>query len=70
MAEPNRQAELIAWLQSQGYFQHEIDKILQKVAEYDEQTVHESVFDSIDSGALDLAAIVKEALEQEETDEG
>ncbi len=56
-------AQLIAWLQDQGHSKEEIDKILAKVAEYDERTAHESVFDSIESGAFDLAAIIKEALE-------
>lgn len=57
-----RHAQLITWLEEQGHTPAEIDKILAKVAEYDEQTTHESIFDSIDSGGIDLAAIVREAL--------
>ena len=66
MNQEPRQAELVAWLQSQGHTPDEVEKVLRKVAEYDEQTLHESVFDSIDSGALDLAAIIKDALDQRE----
>lgn len=60
-----RNAQLIAWLEDQGHAAGEIEKILAKVAEYDDKTVHESVFDSIDSGTIDLAEIVREALEAE-----
>ncbi|MEM8865085.1 MAG: hypothetical protein AAGF31_06010 [Planctomycetota bacterium] len=60
-----RNAQLIAWLEDQGHSAEEIERIVDKVAEYDEKTVHESVFDSIDSGTIDLAAIVREALERE-----
>lgn len=66
MEQDRRHAELIGWLTSQGHSQAEIEKVLAKVTEYDAQTLHESVFDSIDSGAIDLAAIVKEALAQTE----
>lgn len=58
-----RNAQLIAWLEDQGHSAAEVDKIIQKVAEYDERTAHESVFDSIDSGGLNLAEIIREALE-------
>lgn len=59
----NRQAQLIAWLEDRGHSPEEIERILVKVAEYDERTVHESVFDSIDSGAFDLASVIKQALD-------
>lgn len=62
-SEETRHAQLVAWLQDQGHDDAQIEKILAKVAEYDERTVHESVFDSIDSGAFDLGTIIKEALE-------
>lgn len=56
-------AQLIAWLQDQGHSPEEIDKVLAKVAEYDGRTAHESIFDSIESGAFDIGAIIKEALD-------
>ena len=61
MSEPQH-AQLVAWLESQGHSPAEIEKILAKVAEYDARMVRESIFDSINSGTIDLAAIVREAL--------
>lgn len=58
----NRHAQLVAWLEDQGHPSEAIERILEKVAEYDARTVHESVFDSIETGAFDLAAVIKEAL--------
>ena len=40
----------------------EIAKILAKVEQYDAETVSGSIFDSIDSGDFDIAAIIDEAL--------
>jgi hypothetical protein len=60
---PNEQ--LITWLQEQGHSPAEVDKIMAKVAEYDAQTLHESIFDSISSGTIDIEKIVREALGSE-----
>lgn len=57
-------AELIAWLEEQGRTPAEIEKVMAKVAEYDAQTVRESIFDSINSGAIDIAEFVREALKE------
>ncbi len=59
-------ALLIAWLEDQGHTPAAIEKILAKVAEYDARTMHESIFDSINSGTIDIERLVREALEQEE----
>ena len=66
MSHETRHAQLIAWLENQGHTEQEIEKILSKVAEYDAQTVHESVFDSIESGAFDIHRVIEEALKEEE----
>lgn len=66
MSHETRHAQLIAWLENQGHTEQEIEKILAKVAEYDAQTVHESVFDSIESGAFDIHRVIEEALKEEE----
>jgi hypothetical protein len=58
----HQQARLISWLEEQGHSEPEIQKILAKVDEYDARTVHESLFDAIDRGEIDLESIVKEAL--------
>jgi hypothetical protein len=57
-----RHAELVAWLTERGHSPEEIMKILAKVKEYDAETVSESIFDSIDRGDFDIAAVIKEAL--------
>lgn len=59
-------AQLIAWLEDQGHTPAEIEKILAKVAEYDAQTLHESIFDSISSGTIDIEQLVREALDKEQ----
>jgi len=60
-ADPRHQ-ELVEWLQEQKYSAAEIEKILAKVAVYDSQTLHESIFDSIDGGDFSIDGIIKEAL--------
>ena len=60
-----RHLELIQWLKSRGHNDHEITLILAKVAEYDRQTISESIFDSIDSGDFDIATLIDEALADE-----
>ena len=62
-----RHAELVAWLTEEGHTPLQIERILAKVAEYDSQTLHESIFDSIDAGEFNLAAIIDEALADEAT---
>ncbi|MEN0110535.1 MAG: hypothetical protein AAF805_07400 [Planctomycetota bacterium] len=57
-----RHAQLVAWLQDRGHSAEEIDRILAKVAEYDDRTARESVFDSIETGGFDLQGLIDEAL--------
>jgi hypothetical protein len=57
-----RHAELVAWLTERGHSPEEVAKILAKVDEYDAETVNESIFDSIDRGDFDIAALIKDAL--------
>jgi hypothetical protein len=45
----SRHLELITWLTERGHGPDEIAKILAQVAEYDAQTVKESIFSSIGS---------------------
>ena len=51
--------ELTQWLKEQGHSSVAIRKILAKLEEYDAQTIHESVFDSINSGKCDIASILQ-----------
>ena len=64
-----RHHELVDWLKSQGRSDLEIRRILAKVEHYDQQTTHESIFDSIDSGNFDIGEIINEALSDELPDE-
>lgn len=57
-----RHARLIAWLEDQGHSAEEIDKVLARVAEYDDEMLHDSVFDSIEAGKFDIGAIIDSAL--------
>ncbi len=57
-----RHAELVAWLTERGHSPDEISKILAKVDQYDADMINESIFDSIDRGDFDIAAVIKEAL--------
>jgi hypothetical protein len=66
-AEDSRHQELVEWLREQSHSPEQIEKILAKVAEYDAQTLHESVFDSISRGQFDLSSIIKEALGEDES---
>lgn len=54
--------ELREWLRGEGHSPMAINKILAKLEEYDAKTMHESVFDSINSGKFDIASIIQEAL--------
>ncbi len=62
--DPNHE-ELMEWLREQGHSPVAIRKILAKLEDYDAQTMHESVFDSINSGKFDIASIIQEALSDE-----
>ena len=66
MSRQTRHAQLISWLENQGHSPAEVEKILAKVDEYDVKTVQESIFDSIESGAFNLQAIIDEALGKED----
>jgi hypothetical protein len=64
-AEPDpRHRELIAWLHERGHSPEEVAKIMARVADYDEQTLSESIFDSIEKGDFDIAGLIQDALRQ------
>ena len=56
---------LIAWLDQQGHSPEEIDKILERVRQYDREMNVDSVMESIANGSLNLQAIIDEALKDE-----
>ena len=60
----DNEQQLVDYLKQRGHSQADIDKILKRLADHDEQTFRQSVFDSIEGGSFDLEAIIKEALEE------
>ena len=65
MADSNEYPELIEYLHAEGHTDAEIEKILARVRQYELETQHDSIMDSIGNGTLDLAALIKEALQSE-----
>lgn len=57
-------ADLTEYLKGEGHTEAEIDKILLRVERYDRETQLDSVMDSIGNGTLDLATLIREALQQ------
>jgi hypothetical protein len=62
MAQEHEYDELVEYLRSEGHTGLEIEKILARVREYERETQLDSIMDSIGSGSLDLAGLIKEAL--------
>ena len=61
MATNEAYPELIEYLRSQGLTDTQIDTILVRVRQYEVETQHDSIMDSIGNGTFDLAALIKEA---------
>lgn len=66
MAESQEYAELTEYLRDEGHTDAEIEKILARVRQYDVETQQDSIMDSIGNGTLDLAALIKEALGEDD----
>jgi hypothetical protein len=62
MADPKEYTELTEYLRGLGQTEAEIEKILARVRQYEVETQHDSIMDSIGNGTFDLAALIKEAL--------
>ncbi len=54
--------ELLNYLKGQGFAQAEIDKIFEKLEEYDSSVFRQSIFDAIETGSFDLRAVIDEAM--------
>ncbi len=50
------------FLNQRGHSAGDIDKILDRMAQYENETLRKSVFDSIEAGGFDIDVIIKEAL--------
>ncbi|MEX2092410.1 MAG: hypothetical protein WD971_07020 [Pirellulales bacterium] len=62
MAKPHEYDELTGYLRGLGQTDAEIQKIIARVRQYEVETQHDSIMDSIGNGTLDLAVLIKEAL--------
>jgi hypothetical protein len=69
MAESHEYDELTEYLRGLGQTDAEIEKILARVRQYELETQHDSIMDSIGNGTLDLAALIRDALGEGDADE-
>jgi hypothetical protein len=54
--------EIQEWLAERGYPPAAITKILQRLDQFDSRVNRESVFDAMETGELDMDALIKDAL--------
>ena len=66
MTESTANKAIQQWLEQRGYSPPEIERILAKLAAYDQKTLNDAVFDSIGQGTMTLDAIIAEALAKTE----
>ena len=66
MADADEYQELTQYLRGLGQTEAEIEKILARVRQYEFETQHDSVMDSIGNGTFDIAKLIKEALGESE----
>ncbi|MHC2068717.1 hypothetical protein ACYFX5_14720 [Bremerella sp. T1] len=64
MSENEQYQELRDYLRGENYSDIEIDHIIAQVEEYDAGTRVDSIMDSINSGDLDIQAVIDEALKK------
>ncbi len=57
--------EIAEWLSQRGYPPAAVQKILQRLDQYDSRVNRESVFDAMAKGEFDMDALIKEALADE-----
>ena len=54
--------EIETWLAERGYPPAAIQKILERLDSFDAKVNRDSVFDAMETGELDMDALIKEAL--------
>lgn len=55
--------EIQQWLAERGYPPAAIEKILERLDRFDSKINRDSVFDAMETGELDMDALIKEALQ-------
>lgn len=58
----NQRPEIEKWLTERGHSSDEIEKILARLDRWDAEAKRDSVFDAMETGELDMDALIKEAL--------
>ncbi len=66
MGNHNEYFELTEYLRGEGHSDAEIESILARVRQYEVEIKHDSIMDAIGNGTLDLAALIKEALGEQD----
>lgn len=61
----NDRPEIAEWLRNRGHSSEHIVKILKQLDEFDAEITRESFFDAMETGELDIDAIVKDAIEKQ-----
>jgi hypothetical protein len=61
-AQPNTSQLMADYLKSRGYTNEDVQKILAKLAGYDNKTLSDAVFDSIGNNAKSLDQIIQDVL--------
>ena len=56
--------ELDKYLTQQGYSAVEVKRIVSKLEEYDNSTLHDSIFDSFENGTFTLGHVIKESIDE------
>jgi hypothetical protein len=64
MSDEQEFPELIDYLRGLGQTDAEIEKIMARVRQYEFETQHDSIMDSIGNGSFDIAKLIKEALRE------
>jgi hypothetical protein len=54
--------EIQEWLSQQGYSAEQVAKIRMKLDDFDSKINRESIFDAMETGELDMDALIKAAL--------
>lgn len=63
----NLQVEIVKFLQERGHTTEEIDKIMARLADYDEKMVRDSLFASFSSGSFNIESIIQDSLKGPQT---
>jgi len=62
MSDSQEYPELIDYLRGLGQTEAEVEKVMARVRQYEFETQHDSIMDSIGNGTFDIARLIKEAL--------